>query len=243
MPSRLYERESDVSYALGIYPSLALMEMKPGCARRLLLDDRGGGEGVERLAGLCERYRVRTEIAPRLLRRVSGKENCFAAIEFDKESACGSIQTGKPHIVLVEPSDQGNMGSILRSMAGFGYEDLAIIGTAADAFDPRVVRASMGALFAARVSVFGGSGGFDRYRDMFGEYALYPFMLGARTELDEAAKNRGALFSLIFGNEGAGLPDGYARAGTPVMIPQRGVIDSLNLAAAASVAMYAFSRP
>ncbi|MDR1600520.1 MAG: TrmH family RNA methyltransferase [Oscillospiraceae bacterium] len=240
MAAQPYDRDSPVSYALGVYPSLALLELNPRCARRLLLDERGGGEGIERLVKLCAGLGVRAEAAPRLLRRVSGKENCFAAVEFDKGEACGEILPGKPHIALVQPSDQGNIGAILRSMVGFGFGDLAIIDKSADIFDPHTVRASMGALFALRVSVFGG-GGFDRYRAMYPEHAVYPFMLGASLTLGEAARSHAEPYTLVFGNEGAGLPERYMDVGKPVVIPQRGVIDSLNLSVAVSVAMYAFS--
>lgn len=50
------------------------------------------------------------------------------------------------HVVLVNPGILGNMGTIIRTMLGFNYTNLAIIRPG-DVFDPRVVRASMGALF------------------------------------------------------------------------------------------------
>ena len=44
------------------------------------------------------------------------------------------------------------------------------------------------------------------------------------------------------GNEGSGLPPEFARMGQPVRIPHSGEIDSLNLAVAAAIGMYAFRR-
>ncbi|MDR2657155.1 MAG: TrmH family RNA methyltransferase [Oscillospiraceae bacterium] len=242
MPTKQYDRDNPASYALGVYPSLALLELNPGCARKLMLDDRGiGGDGVERLMSKCALLKVGVETAPRALKRISGKDNCFAAIEFDKARACKSVDPSKPHVVLYEPSDQGNVGTILRSMAGFGLGDLVLIGSAADVFDPHTVRASMGALFACRVSAFGGDDGFERYREAFPSHAVYPFMLGAALTLNEAAASHDRLYALVFGNEGAGLPERFSSIGTPVMIPQRSTVDSLNLAVAASIAMYTFT--
>ncbi|MDR1263268.1 MAG: TrmH family RNA methyltransferase [Oscillospiraceae bacterium] len=242
MPTKQYDRGNPVSCALGIYPSLALLELNPGCARKLMLDDRGiGSDGVERLTSQCALLNVSVETAPRALKRISGKDNCFAAIEFDKAKACKPVDPSKPHVVLVEPSDQGNVGTILRSMAGFDLGDLVLIGSAADVFDPRTVRASMGALFACRVSAFDGGNGFERYREAFPSHTVYPFMLGAALTLNEAAASHDCMYALVFGNEGSGLPERFSSIGTPVMIPQRGTIDSLNLAVAASIAMYAFT--
>ena len=43
-------------------------------------------------------------------------------------------------MVLVNPSDMGNMGTIIRTMLGFNYVNLAIIRPGVDVFDPRVIR-------------------------------------------------------------------------------------------------------
>ena len=49
-------------------------------------------------------------------------------------------------------------------------------------------------------------------------------------------------FSLIFGNEASGLPDAFAEMGVSTLIPHSGKIDSLNLAIAAGIGMYAFTQ-
>ena len=69
---------------------------------------------------------------------------------------------------------------------------------------------------------------------------LYPFMLDAKISLHDI--NPGKKFSLIFGNEAAGLPAEFASVGTSVIIPHSADIDSLNLPIAASIAMYEATR-
>ena len=49
-------------------------------------------------------------------------------------------------------------------------------------------------------------------------------------------------FSLVFGNEASGLPDEFAQWGISTLIPHSSRIDSLNLAIAAGIGMYAFTR-
>jgi TrmH family RNA methyltransferase len=48
--------------------------------------------------------------------------------------------------------------------------------------------------------------------------------------------------TLIFGNEGRGLPPEFADIGQPVRIPSSDKVDSLNLAIAAGIGIYAFSE-
>lgn len=233
-----YSHQLDYSYALGIFPSHALLNARPELARRLLVrSDAAESEGVRALMEKCAALNVRTETADRALERISRKENCYAALVFDKFS-CELSQTGN-HIVLVNPSDMGNLGTILRACLGFSLPDLAIIRPAADVFDPRVVRASMGALFSMRVGLFDS---FEAYRAAYPEHALYPFMLDGSLPLPQACRAAKAPWSLVFGNEATGLPPRFAQLGQPVRIPQSDAIDSLNLAIAVSVAAYAFTQ-
>ena len=67
-------------------------------------------------------------------------------------------------------------------------------------------------------------------------------MLDGAALLGEAAKNRPARFSLVFGNEAAGLPKSFAAMGRPVFIPQGPEVDSLNLSVAVALGAYAFTR-
>lgn len=233
-----YSHQLDYSYAPGIFPSHALLNAWPELARRLLVrSDAAESEGVRALMEKCAALNVRTETADRALERISRKENCYAALVFDKFS-CELSQTGN-HIVLVNPSDMGNLGTILRACLGFSLPDLAIIRPAADVFDPRVVRASMGALFSMRVGLFDS---FEAYRAAYPEHALYPFMLDGSLPLPQACRAAKAPWSLVFGNEATGLPPRFAQLGQPVRIPQSDAIDSLNLAIAVSVAAYAFTQ-
>lgn len=233
-----YSHQLDYSYAPGIFPSHALLNARPELARRLLVrSDAAESEGVHALMEKCAALNVRAETADRALERISRKENCYAALVFDKFS-CELSQTGN-HIVLVNPSDMGNLGTILRACLGFSLPDLAIIRPAADVFDPRVVRASMGALFSMRVGLFDS---FEAYRAAYPEHALYPFMLDGSLPLPQACRAAKAPWSLVFGNEATGLPPRFAQLGQPVRIPQSDAIDSLNLAIAVSVAAYAFTQ-
>ncbi len=239
MPSlESYSRELDYSYAPGLFPSLEAMTKRPELVRRLLVSSKGqDSEGVQKLIRLAERERIRVETADKALGRISGKENCFAAAVISKTPS--PLLETEDHIVLHHISDQGNLGTILRTALGFGYHDIAVIRPAADAFDPKVVRASMGALFSLRLREYDD---WTDYRKDFPNHAAYPFMLDGSSLMDDAAQKTLRPCALIFGNEGSGLPKEFQREGRPVRIPSSDEVDSLNLSIAAGIGMYIFRR-
>ena len=233
-----YSRKLDYSYQLGVFPSLMLLEARPDCAQRLLLHPQGlDNEGVEKLRERCAALGVREELAERVLRRESKKDNCFAGLVFEKYDC--DLDPALNHAVLCQISDAGNAGTAMRSLLGFGIRDVAVVRPCVDVFDPHVLRASMGAFFKLRVRVYDS---FEDYRAEHPDRALYPFMLDGAKRLNEVAPGARPPFSLIFGNEQTGLPPAFATLGQSVFIPQSPEIDSFNLAVAVSVGAYAFTQ-
>lgn len=233
-----YDRRLDYSYAPGLFPATECLKNAPERCLRLLLHSKSvGSEGAQALAAAAEEAHVRVETADRALSRISGKENCFAAMVYRKRE--GEFDAASPHVVLHCPSDSGNLGTILRAALGFGFLNVAVVRPAADSDDPRVVRASMGAAFSLNVRHFED---FDAYRAEFPKRRLFPFMLTGSVPLAEAVRMADGPYSLVFGNEATGLPEAFGVLGVPTRIPHSGRIDSLNLAVAAGIGMYAFSQ-
>jgi len=233
-----YSRKLSYSYALGVFPSLMLMEAQPDRVQRLLLHPDGlKNEGVEKLRRMCAERGVREEMAERVLRRESRKDNCFAGLVFEKFDA--DLDPDACHAVLCQISDSGNLGTAMRSLLGFGIRDVALIRPCVDVFEPHALRASMGAFYKLRVHTYDT---FEDYRALYPERKLYPFMLDGAIGLNEAAAQAQKPFSLVFGNEQTGLPAHFAQLGQSVMIPQSDEIDSLNLAVAVSIGSYVFLK-
>lgn len=239
MPSlERYNRALDYTYALGIFPALEALKSRPRQVRRVLVSSGiAPGEGLARIKMLCEQHGVRVENADRALARIAGKDNCFAAAVVSKGSP--PLRDDARHLVLHQPMDKGNLGTVLRSALGFSFMDIAIVTPAADTNDPHVIRASMGAAFSLRIWEYDD---FLEYRAAFPLRTLYPFMLDGARELDAAVKRIVTPYTLIVGNEGSGLPASFQKEGLPVRIPHSEAIDSLNLSVAASIGMYAFKQ-
>ena len=231
-----YSRKLPYSYALGLFPSLQLMEAHPDRVQRLLLHPDGlGSEGVEKLRAMCAARGVREELAERVLRRESRKDNCFAALVFEKFEA--GLDPNSCHAVLCQISDSGNLGTAMRSLLAFGIRDVALIRPCVDVFEPHALRASMGAFYKLRVHTYDR---FEDYRAAYPDRKLYTFMLDGAIPLNAAARGAVPPWSLVFGNEQTGLPPEFAALGQSVMIPQSPDVDSLNLAVAVSVGSYVF---
>ena len=66
---------------------------------------------------------------------------------------------------------------------------------------------------------------------------------GSRSLPDVLTDELPKRWTLIFGNEGSGLPAAFAGMGQPVRIPSNDRIDSLNLSVAAAIGIYGFTAP
>lgn len=227
-----YRKEDEVSYSLGITLTFELLKFKTEYVTRVFVHSgMKQGDTLDKLKGLCQNAGIEVIYTDKIFHVLSQKENCYVIGEFRKFS--GKLSKNASHIVLVNPSNAGNMGTIMRSALGFGMNQMAIIRPGVDAFDPKVVRASMGAIFSTDFVYYDS---FEEYRTEFGDREIYPFMLDAKSSLHEVRPK--GTFSLIFGNEATGLPPEFAQIGTSVIIPHSNRIDSLNLPIAASIAMY-----
>jgi TrmH family RNA methyltransferase len=233
MKARLkrYQSESGVSYAEGVFATLELLEARPDAVEAVLLSSRSGpNEGAGKIRSLCERGGIEVAVDDRALERLSPRGSHLAIGVFRKYAM--DLRPDADHVVLVEPADMGNLGTIARTMVGFGFRDLALVRPAVDAFDPKAVRASMGALFRISFAYFES---FVEYRRHFAR-PVFSFMTDGRTPL--ASARFAPPCSLVFGNESSGLPASFHEETTSVAIPQTGDVDSLSLPTAVAVALY-----
>lgn len=226
-----YKKTAGYSYTLGIFPTLELLQARPESVQTVFVaPNNKHSDGLEKVWQLCNQHNISCQEDVKTLHRLAKTDNCYAIAIFAKFDS--TLSSDAPHIVLVNPDDAGNLGTIMRTMLGFGHRDLAVISPAADRFDPKTIRASMGAAFTVRTAYFNS---MDDYRAQF-KHHLYPFLLDADDTLGGTTFQKS--YSLVFGNEGAGLPAEYKQLGTPVRIEQSADIDSLNLAVSVAVALY-----
>ncbi|QVK16853.1 TrmH family RNA methyltransferase [Mycoplasmatota bacterium] len=235
---RTYKKDLDYSYTLGIFLTIELLTYKPHQIITVLIHSKAqDSDGVKKIIDLCKMNNVPYEINDKMINILSPKDNCFAVGIFNKYEE--KLDKTENHVVLVNPSNSGNLGTIIRTCLGFGVKNLAIIKPSVDIFDPKTVRASMGALFNLSFSYFNH---FEDYYKVFHNHDIYPFMLNAKLKIYEVNPNKNKPFALTFGNESSGLDDSFLSIGTSVIIPHHSTIDSLNLSIATGIALYEFTK-
>ncbi len=231
-----YKKEDSFSYTLGTTLTIELLKNKPNLVTKVFFNSNlNEGLGSKEVTELCLKNNIEIIKSDKIFRNLNAKDNCYVIGEFNKYF--NELDQKSNHLVLVSPSNDGNLGTIIRSALGFDILNIAIIKPAADIFDPKVIRSSMGAIFSVNVEYFDT---FLDYQTKFDNHNFYPFMLQSKSKLKDTIFTEN--YSLIFGKEDSGLDDTFLKIGHNVIIPHNNSIDSLNLPIAVSIALYEVTK-
>lgn len=156
----------------------------------------------------------------------------------------GQILDGAPRMlaVPVEIAEPGNAGTLIRVADAVGADGVVLAGDAVDPHNGKCVRASAGSLFHVPIAR---SRSIDATLDALSSAGITLLATTAHGEvdLDDADDILTGPVAWLFGNEAHGLdPAVAARADHRIRIPIRGRAESLNLAAAAAICLYANAR-
>ena len=140
-------------------------------------------------------------------------------------------------VVLEDLVDHTNVGAIVRSAAAFGWDAILVTPRCADPLYRRAIRTSMGAVFALPWTRIDHRLGVEElHRAGFSIAALTPAADAMPIDAVEPVPR----LAIVVGSEGPGLSTRWLDgADVCVRVPMRGAVDSLNVAAAAAVALYA----
>jgi TrmH family RNA methyltransferase len=152
--------------------------------------------------------------------------------------------------VLATVRDPGNAGTVIRAADAAGADLVVLAGESVDVHNPKVVRSTAGSLFhlpvvtgmslAAAVAELRAAGCHVLAADGTGPLDLDDLLDDAGSG---AVPDLAGPTAWVFGNEAWGLPEeDRALADAVVRVPLRGKAESLNLATAATVCLYASSR-
>lgn len=230
------KKDDIYSYALGITLTFELLNNKPESVCCVYIHSKfNEAKNYDKLINLCNKLNVEIIQSDKIFNILSQKENCYVIGKFKKFT--NQLDSNENHIVLVNPSNAGNLGTIIRSQVGFGINNLVIITPSVDIFDVKCIRASMGSIFQLNFELFHS---FSDYEKKYPNHTIYPFMLKAKHSLSEANFKKPA--ALVFGNEATGLPDEFLNYDNTLIIKHTKNIDSLNLTIAMSIACYELTK-
>lgn len=236
MELKKYNKELDYSYCFGGFPTYELLSQKPKQVLQLVLHEKAEKNNeLNNIITLAKQHNIRVVTNGKLIEKLSGKGNVYIMAVFKKYEQ--ELEHNTNQVLLCNPSDMGNLGTIIRVMLGFNYHNLAIIKPCIDIFDPKVVRASMGSIFSMNIKLYNN---IEEYQQENNNH-IFPFMLQAKETLQETT-NKVSPHTLAFGNEAHGLDESFLKLGTPLIIKHSNNIDSLNLSMSVGIALYEFSK-
>ena len=168
--------------------------------------------------------------------------NALAIIHMPGKKSIPDDLNKKLTIALEYIQDPGNLGTIIRSAAWFGIDNIFCSENCVDVYNPKVIQASMGAILYVNV----------HYTDLHKFFKsairkkirIYGAMLEGESLYSYKLTENGIIF---LGNESKGISKGFVSYITDrIMIPRvqekASVIDSLNVSTAASVILSEFTR-
>ncbi|MBD7919467.1 RNA methyltransferase [Cellulomonas sp. Sa3CUA2] len=209
------------------------------------------GEIVD--GALAAGVRVRTG-TPEVLDAMSPDAQGGVAVVERVHGELGPVLARRPRLVavLAHVRDPGNAGTVLRAADAAGADAVVLTASSVDVHNPKCVRATAGSLFhlpvvtgpelpevvaalqAAGVQVLAAAGGGTHDLDD---------LLDVAGAAPAGVPDLAAPTAWVFGNEAWGLRDeDLALADAAVRVPLRGRAESLNLATAAAVCLYASGR-
>ena len=236
MELKKYSKDGSISFCFGAFPTYELLKNKSEETLEIVIHENlVKSEETDKILSLARAKNIPIKTNSKLIEKLSGKGNVYIMGVFKKYKT--NVNHSDNQVLLVNPSDMGNLGTIIRVMLGFGYKNLSIIKPCIDVFDPKVIRASMGSIFSINIELF------DSINDYLSvnHNHKYPFMLTAKTPLSKLSQ-KAYPHTLIFGNEATGLSDNFLNIGSPIIIKHSNLIDSLNLSMSVGIALYEFSK-
>ncbi|MEA4823172.1 MAG: RNA methyltransferase [Clostridiaceae bacterium] len=131
--------------------------------------------------------------------------------------------------------DPGNVGTVLRTADAFGIDAVFLVGACADLYNPKTVRATMGSLFRVPVVRTDAEG----FLSVMEEAGLPVYAAALSPDSRDIRDVSLARAAVIVGSEGAGVsPYLQSAARARIIIPMRGVTESLNAAVAAAIVLW-----
>ncbi len=152
----------------------------------------------------------------------------------------GFAENGETVFALECVRDPGNVGTVIRTAAAFGIDRL-ILADCADIYNPKTVRASMGALFKMKFTVCGELDEIIPMLKKQGRRVISTALAGDSMSLSKTVLHPSDC--IIVGNEGHGIKEETVRISDGTMIiPMTDKTESLNAATASAVLLWEMGK-
>ena len=173
-----------------------------------------------------------------VLKKISTTDTAPDAVgvAVQKHFSLKNIKTARKVILLENIKDMGNLGTILRTAAGFGVDAVVLFGECADIYNPKCVRSSAGCLWKLPFVKLKDFNELEKFFSGFRRVATLP-----RSKNSLKYFNVTFPILVMFGSEAEGLSRELIDFATDnVKIEMSDNVESLNLSVSCAVVMYKF---
>lgn len=221
--------------------------------------ERGLNSGLHPISLLCERKHIEGDAAHIVERMAgipvyTGERNILAKLtgyELTRGVLCAFLRPPQPTpkellgsakrvCVIYDVCDSTNVGAIFRSAAALGYDSVIVSAQTCDPFNRRAIRVSMGAVFQIPWGVVHD---LPTVLTQFDFNSVSMALTEESVYLQDFKVVESEKYAVILGSEGYGLPAEIISKSTfTVKIPMSHGVDSLNVGAAAAIALWHFRQ-
>ncbi|QIO06386.1 TrmH family RNA methyltransferase [Acinetobacter shaoyimingii] len=159
---------------------------------------------------------------------------CLAVVDIPSSSQ--SLDFSKDTLVLENIQDPGNVGTLLRSAAAAGIQQVVSTKGSASLWSPRVLRAGMGAHFS--LSTYENIA----IEDVLEKFSIPIYVTSSHESESLYSKDLTQPCVWVLGNEGQGVSEYALANAAAISIPQPGGQESLNVAIAGSICVFEMVR-
>lgn len=173
-------------------------------------------------------------VSEAIMKKISGVQSPPDLLAVASLPKASSLKDCKRILAFDGVSDPGNMGTLLRSALALSWDGAFILKNSCDPFNDKAMRAAKGATFRLPLKF----GTWDDLKKTIAANHLQPLVADMHgTAVSKIAKNERVL--LVVCNEAHGLSSEASEVCEKVSVPMTGTMESLNVAAAGAILMYA----
>lgn len=189
-----YSKDLSYSYVFGTFGTIELLNHKAKyCLAVIVCPSFTNKETFLKIKELCKKNKIPLIIDLKLISKIRDKGNIYVVGVFQKYQ---SILTNNRHLLLNEINDIGLIGTVIRSMKGFDFENLVLINCQVDIYHYHLIRATMGAFFSTNIECFSS---MDEYLNKYSMQKVY--YINAKEGLALSKVGNDQKISLLFSNK------------------------------------------
>ena len=183
------------------------------------------------------------QVSSEVYDKIAYRENSggVVAVFHPKQQTVETLSLSKnPLILVIEGIEKsGNMGALYRTADAAGVDAILLCGSATDPYNPNAIRASLGCVFTVQTVILSVQEAIRWLKEQ--KIEIYCTYLQAAVTY-HTVNFRGPS-AIVMGTEATGISEQWLRESTSnIIIPMRGVVDSLNVSTSAAIVIFEACR-